>query len=452
MKNGFKINIPRQAIDYYNQKTDELLLKLEPIKEGSSPDKTPSSKSHLFSRTIDAKDINNLSISSVDGFGNIRSQYFDTSNGQVGLCDNNYDACRKIVEELSQKKGICEIVSYDFIHDIIFQWFSEKYNGKIKQEIKFLHYLSEEIPGVISEYKVAFPISFLTIENPFKIGKVRIDILRKNIFDEYEKKSLESVNDENEIILVKNGMIKIRKKYQGLVCATIKVKAEKTKAINVAKLEVENSLTILKFFSPSAFLPEIPNFVGRMGQIMIPESHIFVFNDDLPEMISGVDENKYPFWHIDRKELSMMNKSGIKVFSDLSIKKDPTPFEEICLTSIKYFTKAISSRGYHDRLVFAIVSIETLLLKDTKEFIQENTSRRLTVLNGGNNNQKKMTSLIDKAYHYRNSYLHHGGKGSILEILNELQLKIWTAIEKAVHLTSNFKNKLEFIEYLDEKA
>lgn len=449
----FKINIPGQAIDYYNQKADELLLKLEPIKRGLSTGRTPSSTSHLYSQTIDAKDIKNLSISSVDGFGNVKSKYFDTSNGQVGLCNNNYDACRKIVEELSQKKGLCEIVSYEFLHDTIFRWFSEKYKGKIKQEIKFLHYLSEEIPGIISEYMVAFPISFMTIENPFKVGKVRIDILRKNIFDEYEKKSLESVNDENEINLIKNGIIKIRKKYQGKVCATIKVKAEKNKAIDTAKLEVENALTILKFFSPSAFLPEIPNFVGRMGQIMIPESHIFIFEDDLPEMISSIDENKYPFWHIDKKALSMMNKSGIKVFSDLSIKKDPTPFEEICLISIKYFTKAISSREYHDRLVFAIVSIEALLLKDkTEKGIQENTSRRLTVLNGGNNNQKEMTSLIDKAYHYRNSYLHHGEKGSILEILNELQLKIWTAIEKAVHMTSNFENKLEFIEYLDERA
>lgn len=451
--NGYYINLPQQAINYYNQKADELLLKLEPFKEASSPDIIPSSKSHLYSQTIDAKDIDNLSISTIDGLGNIKSEYFDTSKGQVGLSEKNYEECRKIVEELSRKKGLRDRVSYEFVHDTIFTWFSEKYSGHIKQDIQFLSYLSEKMSEVIDEYKIAIPISFLTIQNPFRIGKIVIDFLRNSLFDEYEKKSLESAKDENEMDKIKQGILKIRKKYQGKACATITLKAEKNKAIEIAKIETDNSLSVLQFFSPSALIPEIPNYIARMGQIYIPESHIFIFEEKLPVIKTGIDDGKNPFWHVGKKELSMLNKCGIKSFSDLIIKEELTQLEETCLTSIKYYTKAISSREYHDRLVFILVSIETLLLKDRIESIQENVERRLAVLTDSNNNSHlDVISLLDKAYHHRSSYLHHGETISDMNTLRALQLIIWTAIEKTVHLTTKFNTKDDLIRYLDDRG
>ncbi len=76
----------------------------------------------------------------------------------------------------------------------------------------------------------------------------------------------------------------------------------------------------------------------------------------------------------------------------------------------------------------------------------------LALLISGNNEKKEIASLIDKAYHYRSSYLHHGEKGSVNDILRELQIKIWTALEKSVQLATKFKTKLEFIDGIDECA
>lgn len=449
--NDYQINLPQQAIDHYNQKANEILLKLEPFKEVSSPDNTPSSKSHYYSQTIDFRDITNLNISTVNGFWNKKSQYFETPKGQVGLCDKNYEDLETIVEELSRKKELRNIISYEFIHDTFFAWCSEKYLGVLSADIQFFDYLSEKMFDAINEYKISIPISYLTIEKSFKIGNIVFDFLRTDLFDKYEKKSLESAKDENEITSIKQGIIKIRKKYQGKVCATITLKAEKNKAIEIAKIKTDNSLSVLQFFSPSALIPEIPNYIARMGQIYIPESHIFIFEEKLPMIKTGIDDGKNPFWHVGKKELSMLNKCGIKSFSDLIIKEELTQLEETCLTSIKYYTKAISSREYHDRLVFILVSIETLLLKDRIESIQKNVERRLAALTGSNNNSHlDVISLLDKAYHHRSSYLHHGETISDMNTLRALQLIIWTAIERTVHLTTKFNTKDDLIKYLDD--
>jgi hypothetical protein len=448
----YKINLPQQAIDYYNQKADELLLKLEPYKESSSLDSAQSSKSHLFSQTIDVKDIDNLSISTVDGFGNIKSKYFDTATGQVGLCGENYQKCRVIIEKLSNTKELRELVSYKFIHDSIFTWFSEKYNGSIKQDIQFLSYLSKRISEVINKYKIAIPISFLIIEKPFKIGNIVFDFLRTDLFDKYEKKSLEGVTDENEINAIKQGIIKIRKKYQGKTCATIKLEAERNKAIEIAKNETDISLAVLQFFSPAALIPESTNYISRMGQISVLESHVFLFEGELPVIMAYFDDNRYPFWHLGEKELSKLEEFGINMFSNLISRKNLSKFEETCLTSIRYYSKAISFRKFPDRLVFLIVSIETLLLMDKNEPIQENVTRRLAILTKSLAQQQvNVISTLSKAYQRRSSYLHHGEIISDMNMLKDLQLIIWTAIERAVHFTSKFITKSEFINYLEEK-
>lgn len=450
--NEFKINLPQQAIDHYNQKADELLLKLEPLKKVSTLANSHFTKSHLYSQTLYANDVKDLSMSSVDQIGNIRSKYFHTSSGQVGLSEIYYENCRILVEELSKKKGIKEKVNYDFIHDTIFNWFEENYNGRVEQDQKFLTYLSTNINDVIEDFKIAMPIPLLLIEKPFKIGNIEFGYLREKLFDEIEKNITKSTKSEDEMDSIKRWMIKIRKNYQSKGCAFFMIRAEKNKAIEIAVLECEKSLAILNFFSKAAFFPKFINYVGRMGQIVIPESHIFVFRENLPEIKTGFDELRSHYWHIDKQELNRLRNHGIEFFSNMLANEEKTELEELCFTCITHYSKAISYANYYDRLVQLITSLEILLLKDRTERIQENVGRRLTLLSvSSTESPVEIISLLDKAYERRASYIHHGGKSSVIEILAALQLKIWVAIEKAMRMTSKFKTKNEFIEYIDRK-
>ena len=42
---------------------------------------------------------------------------------------------------------------------------------------------------------------------------------------------------------------------------------------------------ILRFFSPTAFNPEIPSYFGRMGQTDVPKDYALIFNDASFEVI-----------------------------------------------------------------------------------------------------------------------------------------------------------------------
>ena len=447
-----KIDLLQPAIDHYNQKADELLLKLEPFKPAPPRDNTSSSNSHLYTHTFETKDTLSISISTVDGFGTMHSNYFETSDGQMGLSGDSYAECKKIVEDLSKRKELNNIVSYEFIHDSLFDWFRDKYKGQIDQDISFLTNLFNELNKIIQEYKIAIPISSLSIEKPFKIGNIEFDFLREDIFDEYEERALESVKDKKDVNKIKQGIINIRRNYQGKVCAYSTLTAEKNKAIEIAKVATENSLTILNFFSPPAFIPEFSNYIGRMGQIMIPESHIFIFEGVLPEIRTSFDEQKSQNWHITEQYLARLHEQNFDDFINMISNDNKTELEILCFRSIKYFTKAISSTDYHDRLVQLITSIELLLLKDGNEAIGDNVGRRLAFLNETSVESKLSTiKILKTAYKLRGTYLHHGKKTSVLDTLRELQLIIWSAIHNTVMSTSKFKTKSEFIRYLEHR-
>ena len=319
-------------------------------------------------------------------------------------------------------------------------------------KIQISNNLFNKLNKVIQEYKIAIPISSLSIEKPFNIGNIEFDFLREDIFDEYEERALESVKDEKDVNKIKQGIINIRRNYQGKVCAYSILTAEKNKAIEIAKIEAENSLTILNFFSPPAFIPEFSNYIGRMGQIMIPESHIFIFEDVLPEIRSSFDEQKTQNWHITEQEIARLHAQNIDDFINMISNDNKTELEILCFRSIKYFTKAISSTDYQDRLVQLITSIELLLLKDGNEAIGDNVGRRLAFLNETSVESKLSTiKILKTAYKLRGTYLHHGKKTSVLDTLRELQLIIWSAIHNTVMSTSKFKTKSEFIRYLEHR-
>lgn len=189
-----------------------------------------------------------------------------------------------------------------------------------------------------------------------------------------------------------------------------------------------------------------------MGQIMMPESHIFIFEDILPEIRSSFDIKHSPNWHITNQEIARLRSHGIENFGKLIPNEENTELEYVIFRSIYYFSKAISCTDYYDRLVHLITSIELLLLKDRSEKIGDNIERRLAILSGESvESRSDVAKLLSKAYDRRAFYLHHGGKRSVLDILKKLQLIIWSGIYKAVIKTSDYKTKLELINFLDMK-
>jgi len=155
-------------------------------------------------------------------------------------------------------------------------------------------------------------------------------------------------------------------------------------------------------------------------------------------------------WSISSHEFSEVNKMGLGLAANLIFKEDPSEFEESVLNSIYLFGRALTSKEFQDKIVYALVSVETLLLQNQSEPIQSNVGLRLAFLTESKPlKRKNIKEIINKAYKFRSSYIHHGKVSKDWELLETIQHTIWTAIRNALVSADRFKTRKEFFDYIE---
>lgn len=452
-----KIQINEKAAKHFNSKVVEFLYELKPdtTKRKQRVD-VESSASHVFeSFHLTEKDI--IEISSL-GYsdplsGKKVARYFVFDKKHIGLNESSYAAFLKLAESFYKRKEIKSFLSLDFIIDCVFDWFERKYKGILLADNEFIEFIVEKAEKSIKKRKVSIPISFISIQEPFKIGKITFEYFRKEFFDKYINKKKSNAqesaefNSSNFNIFERN----FRKKYQGVVFASMSLEAERRRCIEIAKSETEKAIMVLRFFSPSTFLPQIPCYFGMMGQRDLPRDHAFIFENEIPEVHESILERRMCYWPISRRKFEELRELGIEIASDLIIKTNPSAFEKLILNSMSLFGRSLTFNNYQDKIVYSLVSIETFLLQTQSEPIQSSVGLRLAFLAESNREKRKdVKNLINRAYKIRSSYIHHGRIGEDWQILENLQHLIWTAIRNALIMKDRFQTQKEFLDHIED--
>lgn len=448
--------LPPKAIDYFESKLNDLLLELKPRrKRDRTKPLEESSLSHVFVRDVNPSDIISFSsLGSFDGLGNELSRYFMTDTVEVGLEGEEYSHFQQLMEKLYQKENINSIVSLKFLENSAFDWFERQYKGQISRQAGFIEFLTQAMESSKRTYKISIPISFLAIQEPFKVGNVVFEYYKEEFFNEYlahaQEAARRSANfDEANFKIGEEGF---RKKYQGLVFASVQVTAERTRGIEIATDEAEKALMVLRFFSPTAFLPEVPCYFGIMGQTHLPAHHYFLFWNRSMESNEGIADSRDFIWHIEKNRFSQLNlEKPLHEATELMAKKKLSNLEMSLINSIHSFGRSLASPAFHDRIVYMTVAAETLLLQNETEPILSNLSRRLAFLaERGAQRRKEATEVIRDAYKVRSSYIHHGKVKQDMDVLRKFQHIVWPAITNTLNLRHRLSTQKELCDYLED--
>ncbi|HOI31067.1 MAG TPA: HEPN domain-containing protein [Melioribacteraceae bacterium] len=443
------IEIHPKAIESFDAQANELLLLLKPYKfSDQQKPKDSSSRSAEYYQNLPEEKVLKHSISGfVDGFGNRLSRYFNYKGSSVGLDGDDYSQLIDFLENLYHKKEINNFLSRKFLEHCSFDWFECKYKGEVDSSVSFTKYLFEKAENVVKETKISIPISYLSIEASFKLGNLTYEFYDKKYFDDL----LSKLNESKEDKITEKEYEGLRKDYQGVVFASKTITAEKERAVELIIDEVDKQIKLIRCFSPTTFLPTVDSYFNRMGHTLIPHNHSFIFDGKHPTINTFRDKSIDYYFPFTLKLLADYEKTGfIKIF-DIINKSDLSDFEDHLLNSAFLFSHAIESKNFQDKLVYSLVSLETLLLKDTSEPIQNTIGLRLSFLTRNNiTDRKAVIELIKRAYKLRSSYIHHGKKSDDLEVLQKLQHLVWQSIVNLTNSINKFDSQAAFLEYIEE--
>jgi len=440
------------AIQYFNQEAEKLIDLLTELHETDTGRQPIGSVREEISLNIDESEVQYSFKTQDDHKGNEAYRYFYVSpNKWVGLDAQRYPIFRKLLGSLYKRKELNEIISEGTLTEIIFYWMKTKYEKSENAPSTLMEYIEKAVKEKIKNIKISIPISFLAIDSEFEIGNVKFEYFKKELFDKIELKMKEGVEtkkiSEREVA---DFMQKLRKDYQGKACGTVHVRTEEEKAKEVAEREVERAIMALKYFSPSALYPKNTASFGRKGISHLPMRYIFIYFDDIPNLFEGIVTNQPINFNINNRLLERIKKDGLDELSDLIKKNDLSEFEELLLTAIHTFTRAISYYGYHEKIVFILSALEIIFLKDSGEPIQISVGQRLGFfIDQGPDRRREAVLLINDAYKIRSNFIHHGQEKEDYEILGKLQLACWKALNIMIKNHDKFKNKQEFMLFIE---
>jgi hypothetical protein len=413
--------------------------------------KKSSFKADLHSvQTISSKDIiGDISHSLKNGFGDTTGFYFIVNGEQTGIYENDYTDLLKLAETIFKVKSVNSHCSFTTIEKILCQWVKEKYCDN--NFPNFTEYLVSESKKLMDNFNVLIPISNLCIEHDFKIGKIIFKPISKGIIDLWEDQLLKC-NPGKEIDIKKFIESRIRP-FQGYTVATISIYAEPERAQEIAHEEAKKSLNMLRIFSSEPLHPKGFSPYAIWGNAHIDESETIMLKGEDYEglTVKLVDHFSGPE-KIDRKTIQLNYETGLKIIDKLIESDSITSFSNDVLDALEIYSRSTIVRNLSDKLIFILVSLESIFLKNSTEAIQQNIGERIAFFTGESiEKRKEIIKCVRAVYTLRSSFIHHGTSIDDHQTMEKFMWIAWITMICLIKATSDYDDRETFLKALEDR-
>lgn len=435
-----KVNFDNKA-NLLHEAIGEIILPQE-SNEGYTPDRPVE----VILKEEDL--INDPTYYTSDYTDTITSRYFSFNSKTYGLDGDNYRKLRFLTESIYKIRSVNSVLSKTTIETLIFEWVKLKFLKKV--DVALIEFLDVQSKELVKHNEIWTPL-FLYVESSFTIGKIEIVPTDSKIWDTWIENTLEHwPNQKEDLRKLFKGK---QKQYQGYAASIFRIEAEFERAIELAISETNKSLDCLRIFAPhNLFINKTSNCKILGCETIETVENFFIHENKLIASCERVLGKSSKTWMIRNDLIDMMKKSGLNNLSSLVLNENQSDFQKSILDTIFLFSKSCIVNQTTDKLIYIFVSIESLLLKDSGEPIQQNISERIAIFLGESLPEKKeIIFLVKEAYKIRSSFFHHGLDIESEETLENFLKIINTFFLKLIHINTHYKSKTDFINNLEDQ-
>lgn len=445
-----KIKLHPNAAKNFDEKAQVLLSKLILDPNINQP-RPETVSSEMFIRELKDAEITSTGYYN-EMEGDIAKTFSDGRN-VWGLFDESYRELVKLAENLQKTKGISEFVSVKLLTNLIFEWIADSYINKT--QLSMCEDVLPKCEEKITRSELWFPVHRTLIETEIHVGKIKFKIITKQMIDDWHAWLEPHVIGDKEQAQVR--FDQDRENLQGFAAATMEIEAEPQRAFEIAFDEAEKAISLLRFYTGAAFYPRLVSRCVLLGREHYEGYTLLKVNAG---RIEGYSEQSLssnsPFTKISAEAVAENFQHGLKELSALLAKGNRTEFEEELLNAVIQYSKSCLAKDVSDKLVYILVALESVLLKDGNEPIQKNIGERMAVLFGQTLEQRKaIIKNVLQTYGLRSSFIHHGKKMSFEnnDTLTEFMINAWETLVRIVQIVAynSGMTRQEFFDMVEEK-
>jgi len=437
------IEIHQSARDSINLNAESLLAEFKEVEIMPNPQRKTE---HYISGNITRKDIiGDVIIDLIGNHNEFAGFIIERSGKTVGICDEGCIKYKKICDQINKIRDVSNIASIHFISDTLKAWLILKYDGA--EQSTFSEYLIKYLTDKCKKYNIYIPIPFTSSEVDFAIGNMVFTTITEDFIESYYNKSEEIDSLVNNRRLCIN---KVKKEYQGYLFGIFEAFAEPTKVKELAYAYLADVLAIIRLFEPANMDPERTSGLYEYGW-KNQEKEIYFEYDQNTELFREANKLRDDIMHIHFKVelIDIIKNSSICKLLEKANKND---FQIDLMNSIRIYSKSTLKKDIYDKLLYILVGLESILLRNDSEPIQQNLSDRIAFACGKNITERKsIVSIVKKVYSIRSGFIHHGNTS--FEEYQSIEQFMKIAFNMFLSLANNsesFKTKLECIDAIEK--
>jgi hypothetical protein len=243
-----------------------------------------------------------------------------------------------------------------------------------------------------------------------------------------------------------------RLQIQGLAAAVTTVTADQDFGLVKARERAELATSLLRIFDLANLGPTISSHCQPLGMEHIQkiQAYLELTGGGLGYSARILEPDLAPF-RISSKELAKFRQLGLDHLDQLLSTEPLTDFQECLLAALLVYSRNSLAKQPIEKLVFILVALESLLLKDGHENVQQNIGERLAFFSTNEPaKRREIVALTISCYNYRSRFLHHGRDEHELEILSDFMILAWGFLLRLIKRNMEFTTKAEFIQAIEE--
>src|ERR1019366_1246436 len=317
----------------------------------------------------------------IDGLGRKVGRLWAVCGEHFGLFGDDYRELTSLAGAMANTPNLRGRVDVVFLVNEISSWIQATLEGTSIEDLAT--HVTRCCQEAVREYEIWVPVFQVHASDPFVIGDVSFHKLTPAVMDcFFNHPPPGPVPDA-----VRIRRERLRSQLQNHLAARVKVVAEKETARAIARSKAERTIALLRFLSPANQTPDIQSYCVPLGRerIEIP-TELFVENGEIRQILRGTIEHGPVFWDVDPARARL---PGLLERLDSLARDHSGDYRRQLYHALLLYSRNSVASETTDKLVFIVVSLESMLLKDGNEPISKNIGERLAFLIGSSVEERR---------------------------------------------------------------
>jgi hypothetical protein len=212
---------------------------------------------------------------------------------------------------------------------------------------------------------------------------------------------------------------------------------------------------MLRLFSPAAFLASFRSYCAPRGRQPWRSEEYLVLKDQ--RLVGGqhaMINPQHHMWGVNATDWTKFEQVGLKDLGDIIKSASRSEFEDALLDSLRMYSRATLEDDMAGKLTYLIVAMESFLLRNANEPLQDNLGRRLAWAVGQNLAiRKQIVAHVRQIYDIRSGFFHHGKSVDDAQALETFMGLLWQLFHNAVRdARKRFVKRDEYLGWLDDQC